>query len=274
MFTGIGNMNQPPLSIAQLTDIHLFANENLELLGLSTIQSFQAVIKRLGSLQPQPDLLLLTGDLSQDGTPRSYEHLQNLLSPLQTPTYWLPGNHDCISAMQQVLNRAPISPRKAFQQKGWNFLLVNSSVPGCVHGQLSPKTLDWLDFQLNFLGNYPTVVALHHPPFYVNSDWLDTSTLQNPEELFAVLDCNPQVKIVLFGHIHQEFYCQRQGVHYLGTPSTSIQFEPESSNFSLDHEEPGFRLLSFYPDGSWETQIERVAYAHQLQLLKMRIKGY
>lgn len=255
-----------PLSIAQLTDIHLFADENQELLGLPTTQSFQAVVERLQTLWPQPDLVLLTGDLSQDGTPKSYERLQNLLSPLATPTYWLPGNHDRLSAMQQVLNRSPVCPQKVFHRGGWHFLLINSSVPGCVHGHLSPETLDWLDFRLSLVGNQPTLVALHHPPFAINSHWLDSSTLQNPEELFAVLDRHPEVKLVLFGHIHQEFNRQRHGVHYLGSPSTSIQFEPQSSNFSLDREEPGFRLLNLYPDGSWETWIERVDYPYQLDL--------
>lgn len=252
-----------PLSVAQVTDLHLFANEDQELLGVSTTQSFQAVIERL-SLQPQLDLLLLTGDLSQDGTPESYERLQNFLSPLSLPAYWLPGNHDCLSAMQQVLNRAPISPCKAFKQNGWHFVLLNSGVPGFMHGHLSSETLFTLDLRLRLTGNQHTVVALHHPPFVVNSDWLDASRLQNPEELFAVLDRHPQVKLVIFGHIHQDFSQQRQGVHYLGTPSSSIQFEPQSSNFSLACSEPGFRLLNLYPDGTWETRIERVACTHQL----------
>lgn len=258
-------MNQvSPLLIAQLTDMHLFADEKQDLLGLFTVQSFQVVIERLQKLR-QLDLLLITGDLSQDGTPESYERVQNLVSLLQTPTYWLPGNHDSISSMQQVLNRALVSPLKAFVQGNWNFLLINSSVPGCVHGQLSPETLEWLDFQLG-LGSYPTVVALHHPPFYVNSNWLDTSTLQNPEELFAVLDRHSQVKLVLFGHIHQEFHRQRHGVHYLGTPSTSIQFKPQSSNFALDSKKPGFRLLNLYPNGTWKTWVERVVCTQQLNL--------
>lgn len=253
-----------PLLIAQITDTHLFADENQELLGLRTTQSFQAVIQQLQILQPQLDLLLLTGDLSQDGTPESYKRIQKLLSPLATPTYWLPGNHDCIRVMQQVLNCQPISQHKAFTYKGWNFLLINSSVPGCVNGQLSPKELNWLNSKLKSMGDRPTLLALHHPPFRLNSEWLDTSTLKNPEEFFAVLDRYLQVKLVLFGHIHQEFHCQRHSVHYLGSPSTSIQFQPQSKNFSLDCAEPGFRLLNLYPDGSWQTRIERVNCADQL----------
>jgi Icc protein len=90
--------------------------------------------------------------------------------------------------------------------------------------------------------------------------------LQNSEDLFAVLDRHPQVKLVIFGHIHQNFQQQRQDVEYLGTPSTCVQFEPQSSNFSLDNMQPGFRLLDLYPDGTWKTQVERVVYGHQLDL--------
>jgi Icc protein len=260
-------MNQvSPLLIAQITDIHLFADEKQELLGLPTTQSFQAVIKRLCSLRHQPDLLLLTGDLSQDGTAKSYERIQNLLSPLETPTYWIPGNHDDLAVMEQVLRCGMISLRKTFERNGWQFILLNSGVPGCVHGRLSLDTLEWLDFRLKVIEEQPTLVALHHPPFLVNSDWLDSSTLQNSEEFFAVLDKHPHVKLVLFGHIHQEFHRQRHGVHYLGSPSTCIQFEPHSSKFALNYEEPGFRLLTLYADGRWQTRIERVAYECEMDL--------
>jgi Icc protein len=109
------------------------------------------------------------------------------------------------------------------------------------------------------------LVALHHPPFPVNSAWLDASSLQNPGELFAVLDRYPQVKLVLFGHIHQEFQHQRHQVDYLGSPSTCFQFHSESPTFAINQDCPGFRLLKLYPDGRWETRVERVAYPYPLK---------
>ena len=246
--------------------IHLFASSDSKLLGLPTAQSLEAVLQKLKELRSQLDLILLTGDLSQDGTEESYRHLQELLAPLQLPTYWLTGNHDCFPTMERSLKFPFIHPQKAFQLGGWNFLLLNSAVPGKVHGYLSSEILNWLEFQLQHGENKPTLVGLHHPPFLVNSNWLDTSTLQNSEDLFAVLDRHPQVKLVIFGHIHQNFQQQRQDVEYLGTPSTCVQFEPQSSNFSLDNMQPGFRLLDLYPDGTWKTQVERVVYGHQLDL--------
>lgn len=257
-------MKSSPLRIAQVTDLHLFAKSNQCLLGMPTLRSLNALVEQLHNLYPRPDLLLLTGDLSQDGTIESYDRLQALLTPLQIPIYWLPGNHDCIEAMERSLTR--FSPEKAFERNGWRFLLLNSQDPGCVHGRISIESLNWLDQQLAQHLNIPTLVSLHHPPFAVNSTWLDTSILQNTAEFLAVIDRYPQVKLIVFGHIHQEFQRQRNKMTFLGTPSTCIQFAPRSNEFALGQELPGFRLIQLYPDGTWASQVKRVEFSHALDL--------
>lgn len=254
------------ITIAQVTDMHLFREEQQELLGMPTTESFHAVIERLKGLREELDLLLLTGDLSGDSTPQSYGNLQNLLSPLSLPSYWLPGNHDDFATMNEVLNMGLVSRRKCFERGGWNFILLDSSVAGKIHGYLRSETLEWLDSQLSMIVDKPTAIGIHHPPFKVNSRWLDNSSLQNSEEFFAVLDKYPQVRLVLFGHIHQEFYTQRRGVDYLGAPSTCIQFQPGSKKFALDQKPPGFRLMKLYPNGTWESWVERVPYFHAVEL--------
>ena len=261
-------MNQvSPMSIVQITDIHLFGSENHKMLGMPTIKSFQAIVDKLHAFGNELDLLLVTGNLSGDGNLQSYDNLQSLLNPLRIPVYWLPGNNDCAIAMDNILNMGMISRRKSFKRGGWNFILLDSCVPGCSHGYLAGKTLDRLNRELTILGDNPTLVALHHPPFAVNSPWLDHSGLQNPQELFAVLDRHPQVKLVLFGHIHQEFQRQRGQVHYLGTPSTGLQFRTQSPTLMIDSKYPGFRLLKLYPNGMWETTVERVPYFQPLELV-------
>jgi 3',5'-cyclic-AMP phosphodiesterase len=238
--------------------MHLFADENQNLQGMPTVKSLRAVVERLHAMRSELDLLLLTGDLSGDGKAESYETLQNLLLPLSIPIYWLPGNHDSTTMMEEVFNVRLISRRKCFERGGWNFVLLNSTLENYKYGHLSDDSLDWLDSKLRIIADKPTVVSLHHHPFPVNSDWLDSTSLQNSEELFAVLDKHPQVKLVLFGHIHQEFQHQRHNVDYLGSPSTCIQFQPQSKTFTLDQKSPGFRILKLYPDASWETWVERV----------------
>lgn len=252
-------MLESPLLVAQITDTHLFAKEEQQMLGLCTHDSLQAVVAHLRQLQPLPDILLLTGDISQDETNESYQRLKDIISPLQIPTYWIPGNHDDLPLMQQVLNQPPIEADKSFAAGGWHFLLLSSWIPGQVHGKLSQTSLEWLEQQLQLIDK-PTLVALHHPPCLINSDWMDRIKLQNPEEFFAVIERYSQVKLVVFGHIHQAFEGKRRGVQYLGSPSTCVQFKPESVEFAIAQTQPGFRLLTLLPDGTFETKIERVNY--------------
>lgn len=255
----------PPLLVAQITDTHLFADEAKSLLGLPTVLVLQTVLERLASLTPQPDLILLTGDLSQDETVESYQWLRSLLLPLGLPVYWVPGNHDQGNAIHQELSQEPLSAEKCFTACGWNFILLDSSVPANVHGHLWPDELAWLEQQLQ-AAEQPTVIALHHPPMAIGSAWMDSINLHNGDNFLAIIDRYPQVKAVLFGHIHQEFEQTRQGVRYLGAPSTCVQFQPDSANFAVHDIEPGFRLIQLHADGAIESWVERVTCGYQLDL--------
>lgn len=259
-------METPPLLIAQITDTHLLASAEGKLLGLPTEQSLAKVIETIQNHSAQPNRVLLTGDLSQDETLDSYRRLHKHLRKLDVPAYWIPGNHDQPHLMEKVLTLPPAYGDKCFQCGGWQFILLNSAVPGRVYGHLNSETLNWLESQLQ-TSQLPTLIALHHPPFAVNSDWIDKSRLQNSQELFSVIDRYQQVRLVLFGHIHQDFSRDRAGVRYLATPSSSVQFKPGSQQFALDEmQPPGFRRLWLYPNGKFETDVKRVAFNYTLDL--------
>ncbi|MGB8703350.1 MAG: 3',5'-cyclic-AMP phosphodiesterase [Thermosynechococcaceae cyanobacterium] len=261
------NQPSPPLLVAQITDLHLFADERRDLLGWNTWESLAVVVQQVMAQPVSPDLLLLTGDLAQDETEGAYLKVLKCFEPLGIPTYWLPGNHDHVQTMERVLNQPPIYIDKSIDQGGWRLLLLNTNVPGQVYGALSAETLDWLATQLaQTPPTQPTAIAMHHPPFLVGSPWLDKSGLQNTSAFLEVIDRFPQVQLVLFGHVHQEFKYVRQDVMYLSTPSTCIQFRPKSVNFALDDALPGFRLLWLYPDGQYKTLVHRVCFQQQLDL--------
>ncbi|MEM1171929.1 MAG: 3',5'-cyclic-AMP phosphodiesterase [Cyanobacteria bacterium P01_H01_bin.35] len=256
-----------PVLVAQITDTHLFAEPTQgKMYGVSTETSFLKVIEKLGQLQPQPDALLVTGDISQDETPESYQRLASLLSTLNIPIYWIAGNHDCLPIMEQELNYPPISAKKSFKIGGWYCLLINTNVPGCVYGKISSDRLEWLEYELKMIGNKPVLIALHHPPVKINSEWMDKIILHEPEQLLNIINRYPQVKIVLSGHVHQEFDIEIDGVRYLTTPSTCIQFVPENSELVLDKKSPGLRLLTLYPDGNYTTKIERADYIYEFDI--------
>ncbi len=262
------------LHIVQITDTHLFADPCRQLLGVVTEQTFQLVLQSAMALQPLPDLLLLTGDLSQDGSPASYQRLRHHLRSLPVDAYWLPGNHDHLSTMEIELRGQYLHVEKQIARLGWACILVNSRVPGQDGGYLTDETLAQLRSDLEWAqrqGLYG-LVSLHHPPFQVNSHWLDGSTLHQPERLFQVLDDFDNVRLVLFGHIHQDFQCTRRAVEYLACPSTCIQFRPGSQDFDLEVIPPAFRQLWLYREGHFSTRLVRVPAA--LQQPNLAIKGY
>ncbi len=254
-----------PLLVAQLSDLHLFSTPEQTLLGLQTMASFSAIVEALVQLPQQPDVILLTGDLAQDESPAAYEQIVQQLRPLNIPTYWLPGNHDHLPSMASILNQAPIYSDKAFSMGGWQFLLLDSTVSQQVHGAFSAKYLAELDQYLQST-TQPTLIALHHPPVAIDSDWLDNLGLHNSDDFFAVVERYPHVKLTIFGHIHQQVEQQRQGIAYLSTPSTCVQFAPNQKTFSLDQSQPGFRLLQLYPDGTFESEVQRVRINEQIDL--------
>lgn len=253
-----------PLLVAQVTDTHLFADDRQEMMGCRTACTLQAVLAQIEQLQPQPELLLLTGDLSQDETPASYQLLREQVTRLGIPAYWLPGNHDRFSLMQQHLSSPLVSAQTCFQRGGWKFLLLNSQMQGKVYGQLSPETLDWLEQQLQATDE-PTLVALHHPPLPIGSAWMDAIGLQNGPALLQMIERYPQIKLVIFGHIHQAFEQERDRVGYLGSPSSCVQFVPRRAELAIDSQQPGFRLIWLYADGSYTTEVRRIGSGSQLQ---------
>jgi Icc protein len=248
-----------PLNVVQITDTHLFEDVPHTLKGCVTAETLARVLQQVQSLKPQPNLLLLTGDLSQDETPASYGNLRDLLDPLQIPAYWIPGNHDHLSTMEDLLKGGVFFPDKTIQAGGWQIILLNSQVLGQTAGQLSQSSLAELDQHLSSYPELPTLIALHHPPCQIASPWMDELGLQNSADLYAVIDRHPQVRLVIFGHIHQEFSTIRHQVTYLGCPSTCIQFTPFSTSIELDDKSPGFRQLTLYPNGHFETQIIRLS---------------
>lgn len=252
-------VNGPPIAIAQLADVRLFADPGAKHLGVQTARTFQAVLERIRQLEPQPHLLQLAGNLSQDETPESYRNLYKLLSPLGIPTYWLAGDRDSLQLMTQTLNGPPFSSNKSLQLGRWHLILLSTNVPGQQEGWLSATSLDWLDKQLELAGDRSVAIVLHHPPFRVGSDWLDRTRLQNPDDFFTVIDrLGEQVRLVFCGHVCQNAEYKREDTRYFTIPSTGVQFEPGTSECVPDTAPPAFRLSRLYPNGGWDTKVEWV----------------
>eukprot|EP00215_Chloropicon_roscoffensis_P011691 CAMPEP_0196647266 /NCGR_PEP_ID=MMETSP1085-20130531/11666_1 /TAXON_ID=41879 ORGANISM="Pycnococcus sp, Strain CCMP1998" /NCGR_SAMPLE_ID=MMETSP1085 /ASSEMBLY_ACC=CAM_ASM_000807 /LENGTH=102 /DNA_ID=CAMNT_0041976991 /DNA_START=54 /DNA_END=359 /DNA_ORIENTATION=- len=83
-----------PLKVLQLTDPHLMASADGALLGVNTRDSLAAVIDEVLRNHGQPDLILATGDLTQDASSEAYRYFGEQLKAFNCPSLWIAGNHD------------------------------------------------------------------------------------------------------------------------------------------------------------------------------------
>lgn len=243
-----------PVHVVQLTDAHLFADPAGSLLGLKTRDSLRHVIAQVHREQPRIDLLLCTGDLSQDASVASYQAFRELTAEFAAPSRWLPGNHDEARVMAEV---APELVQAVTDIGAWRIVMLDSAVVGATHGLLAEQQLATLDEALAGAGERHLLVCCHHQPVDVGCAWIAPIGLRNADELLQRLQCYPQVKALLWGHIHQEWDEVRDGLRLLATPSTCIQFAARSEEFKVSEEQPGYRWLRLHADGRLETGVER-----------------
>lgn len=247
-----------PVMLVQLSDSHLFADTHGTLLGMNTRDSLQKVIDLVLAQQPQIDLLVASGDLSQDGSLESYQQFRQLSAQLAAPARWIPGNHDEPMVMERAATQSSLL-EPVVDIGNWRITLLDSAVPGSVPGFLADEQLQLLARALSEAPQRHHLVCFHHHPVSIGCPWMEPIGLRNPEALFAVLDRFPQVRAVLWGHVHQEVDRMRNDVRLLASPSTCIQFAPGSEDFKVDTLAPGYRWLRLLPDGQLETGVERVS---------------
>lgn len=246
------------LRIIQITDCHLGSESGEDLLGLDTDLSLADVLEAIQYHESNAGLVLATGDLSNDGTLSSYERfLTTVRTALpDTDLAWLAGNHDDPSAMKRVVD-PPIE--NVIDYDAWRLILLNSRIEGEEGGGLSAEELERLQQLLSECPQKSTLIALHHQLVPVGSAWVDKYVVNNASEFFKIIDQHPQVKIITWGHVHQEFIAQRRGVSLYATPSTCVQFAPNRDYFQVDRLMPGYRWFDLYDNGRFETDVIRIA---------------
>ena len=252
----------PLLRVVQITDTHLFGDPAGRLLGVNTQQSFEQVVEQIAGIETPPDLMLATGDISQDASIESYQRFATTVSRLAAPCYWLPGNHDRFDVMRDLTDHRSLSVGK-LERGNWLIILLDSTQPGEVSGRLSEAELERLEQALREAqqDSSPTehvLVCLHHNPLPGRADWMHDIGLNNPDRLIELLSRYSSVRAVLHGHIHQQRDEYAHGLRFICTPSTCIQFKPQAGDFELDGQAPGWRWLDLYEDGAIVSDVQRL----------------
>ena len=96
------------MDIVQITDLHLSKNKKNELHNINTYNSAKTVIEYVAKHEKSIDYLIITGDISEDSTMQSYSHLLDLLKPIKSNVYLMPGNHDSYEQIKLCCSRSTV----------------------------------------------------------------------------------------------------------------------------------------------------------------------
>jgi len=236
------------MHILHITDPHLYGNTHGKLRGVETAACLHEVLDEALGQGPDCRLVLVTGDIVQDD-PSGYARFRTILGATRKPVLCIPGNHDEPEELRRALAGAPnFQLGGSFESDGWQIVMLDSCDPGHVGGRLAAAELERLDATLA-RSDAHAMICLHHHPVPMGSRWLDGIGLANAEEFWSIVDAHPQVRAVVWGHVHQAFEGVRGGVRLFATPSTGAQFLPGSDRYALDSRPPGYRRFELGRDG-------------------------
>lgn len=247
---------QPANRLIQITDPHIGGRPDYQLLGLDTGHTLDEVLGAIAAAPSQPELMVVTGDVSANGAEAAYRRFLHKMQPVACPWYWLPGNHDNSQRMDEI---APKRRPELVALGNWRLLLLDTSVPGQICGGLSVPELARIERLIDAHREHPLMLMMHHQPVPVGSHWIDGHMLKEGRESFVdLIQRSDNVRAVCWGHVHQQFDDELGHVGLHATPSTSVQFTPGSGPFAVDSEMPGYRWFELRGDGSYATGVERV----------------
>lgn len=252
-------MRNRSIRLLQITDSHLYADDDGELGGVNTARSLRAVLDAAQAEHWPPRAILATGDLVQDHTRAGYERFHDALAGFGFPVHCIPGNHDDPALMRELLAMPPFTFCGVAGYGNWTIPLLDTWRENSAGGRLGAGELGRLDHLLSAHSGGHALVCLHHQPVPMGSPWIDEVGLADAADFLAVIDRHDNVRAVLWGHVHQASDREREGVRMMSTPSTSAQFEPASLSFSYDSAGPGWRWLELHADGSIETWVGRLS---------------
>ncbi len=238
-----------PVLIAQISDCHIRDHDSAFGRLVDTTETLSRVVDHLSALDPAPDVVLATGDLTDDGTPPQYAVLREKLAPIAEKVVPLPGNHDEGPAFRlafaDLLPGDLAADHCSYVIDHFPVRLVglDTTLPGRHDGRFDPAREEWLNQTLS-VDDRPTVVFTHFPPFETGLKFMDQGGVADADRLRATIERHPQVRLLVAGHLHRPVQTTIGATLVSICPSTGNQLNLDlhPQHAAAVNEPPGFQL--------------------------------
>jgi len=227
------------MKFIQISDIHLVAPGE-RLYGLDPRERFERCIADINDQHADAELVVITGDLTQQGDERAYRLLGELLGQLKMPVHLLIGNHDHRQRFQKAFPAAAKDPNGfvqfSLETPAGRFIGLDTNEPGTHKGRLCRQRLDWLDARLQEAAGQPAYLFMHHAPLAVGLREMDVIALQDSHLLADIMTARGNVRHIFIGHLHRSLSGSWLGVPFSTLPGTNHQV---ALDFVVEHVVPG-----------------------------------
>jgi len=243
--------------IAHLSDPHLRPRGTFYQGLVDSNAMFEAAVSHLNSINPKPDVVILSGDVVDEGTPAEYVVAREFLGTIEAPVLVIPGNHDKREAFRACfLDQDYIAPSGPLHFIAPNhgpvrIIGLDITVPGEHHGDMDDAACDWLTNALALEADRPTIVMMHQPPFKSGIPYIDEYNCRRGQRLAEIIARYPAVERILCGHIHRFMQVRFGGTMLCTAPSTTsaiaLRLWPDAEPASFI-EPPALLLHQWRPD--------------------------
>lgn len=255
--------------IAHLSDLHVRPFGRPANRVVETNMMAERALRRVATLDPAPDAIVITGDLTECGLEEEYAELNRLLArPLPCPVYVVPGNHDRREQFRAALGHLPgVTADPDFVQYAVDIgplrlIMLDSVVAGAGHGELCAGRLAFLDRALAEAAGRQVVIGLHHPPVTTGIAAMDVIPLRAPDALLDRVATHGEVLAVLSGHHHRAIMAQHGGAMLLAAPAvgghqSEVTFDPRARAY-FQIEPGGYYLLRLDESGRMTALLDAI----------------
>lgn len=222
------------MAFLQLSDLHLAPPGTL-LAGVDPMRQMRSVLARIERLGVSPAFIVVSGDLSDDGSAESYEVINEVLKELGggvTPILLALGNHDDRATFRRVVlgeertdDQAPYHHSQLID--GLRVIVLDSSIPGDISGALGAAQLAWLEDELRMPAPRGNLIVLHHPcrlagPAHPYPEFI----VRDAADLEAMVARHQDGVVgVLAGHSHQANSAPFGGTLHATAPAVLCQLD-------------------------------------------------
>lgn len=150
-----------------LTDLHVSDPDGADgARAVPALQTLRHAIEAINAMDPQPDFVVASGDLTNMGDVPSYALLKETLAPLQAPLILALGNHDKRAGFHTVFGAGPSDAPQFLTQviAGLQVIVLDTLVPNHVAGTIDEAQFALLEEALAQHSDLPKLIVMHHPP--------------------------------------------------------------------------------------------------------------